>query len=139
MTTVTFVDAEAAAKAWARADAAIVAIVGQRVFLGVNNNAEFPQLVVERVGGGPQASEAPLDDALLQFSCWATSRGAAGALAYTVMSQAESMTVGTPMGDAAVGKRARSPLGPRYSTSEADQKAGRHRYVVDIEFTLTAA
>lgn len=139
MTAVTFVDAEAAAKAWARADSAIAAVAGQRVFLGVNNNAPFPQLVVERSGGGPQPSEAPLDDARIQFSCWAASRRAAAELAYTVMSQAESMTGSTPMGDEAVGKGARTVLGPLYVTSDADEKAGRYRYVVDIEFTLNAA
>lgn len=139
MSTVVFVDAEAAAKAWARADAAIVALVAARVFLGVNNEAPFPQLVVERSGGGPQASEAPLDDARIQFSCWATSRRSAATLAYTVMSSAESMTGSTPMGAEAVGKGARTVLGPLYLTSDADEKAGRYRYVVDIEFTLNAA
>lgn len=139
MSTVTFVDAEAAAKAWARANAAIAALAGQRVFLGVNNDAPFPQVVVERSGGGPQTGEAPLDDARIQFSCWATSRRSAATLAYTVMSSAQSMTTATPMGDEAVGKGARTVLGPLYLTSQADEKAGRYRYVVDIEFTLNAA
>lgn len=139
MTTVAFVDAETAAKAWARADAAIAAIVGARVFLGVNHAAPFPQLVAERAGGGPHTSQAPLDDALIQFSCWATSRRAAATLAYTVMGAAASMTAPTPMGVDAVGKGARCPLGPLYQTSQADEKAGRYRYVVDVEFTLNAA
>lgn len=139
MTTVAFVDAETAAKAWARADPAIAAVVGARVFLGVNHAAPFPQLVAERAGGGPQASQAPLDDARIQFSCWATSRRAAAALAYTVMGSAASMTTSTPMGAEAVGKGARTVLGPLYLTSQADEKAGRYRYVVDVEFTLNAA
>ena len=134
-----YVDAEGAAKAWARAQADIAAIVAQRVFLGVNNAAPFPQLVVERAAGGADPGEAPIDGALVTFSCWAASRGAAGALAYVVMSAAESMVPGTPMGAAAVGHGASVPLGPRYLTSGEDEKAGRFRYVVDVALTLRAA
>lgn len=137
MTTVTFVDAEAAAKAWARANANIAAVVAARVFLGVNNNAPFPQLVVERAGGGPQEGEAPVDDARVQFSAWASSRAAAAALAYTVMSEAESIAAPVTAGPAVM-KGARTSLGPIYLTSEADEKAHTYRYLVDITFTLNA-
>lgn len=138
MSTVTFVDAEAAVKAWARANAAIAAVVGQRVFLGVNNDGDFPQLVVERVGGGPHNSEAPVDDALVQCSCWATNRRAAADLAYTVMSAAHSITGATTAGGAVI-KGARAAFPPRYETTDADEKAHRYRYLVDITFTLNAA
>jgi hypothetical protein len=139
VTVKTFVDVEAAAKAWARADSDIAALVSTRVFLGVNNQAPFPQLIVQRVGGTAQDGNAPLDDATVSFSCWAASRAAAGALAYVVMSAAESMTGPTPMGSAAVGHGARTVLAPLYVTSDEDEKAGRYRYVVDVAFTIRAA
>lgn len=137
--TKTYVDAEGAAKAWARANSAISAIVGTRVFLGYNNVGAAAQLVVERAGGTVDDGEAPLDVARISFSCWAASRGAAGTLAYVVMSQAESMTGATAMGAAAVGHGARTALGPLYLTDQADEQAGRYRYVVDVDFVIRAA
>lgn len=140
--TKTFVDAEAAAKAWAKADTAIKALIGgssARVFVdGVNNDAAFPQLVVNRAGGAPDSGEAPLDVARISFSCWAARRGAAGQLAYTVMSSAESMAGPTAMGSGAVGLGAVCVLGPLYLTDQADEQAGRRRYVVDIDFVIRA-
>lgn len=134
-----FVDAEGAAKAWARAQPDIAAIVGTKVFLAYQNVGGGQQLVVGRAGGAADAGTAPLDVARISFSCWATSRGAAGALAYTVMSAAESMTGQTAMGSAAVGLGARCELGPVYLTDQADEQAGRYRYVVDIDFVIRAA
>lgn len=137
--TKTFVDVEGAAKAWAKANNAIAAIVSTRVFLAYNNAGTAPQLVVTRAAGTADASEAPLDVATISFSCWAASRGAAGALAYVVMGAAESMTGATSMGAAAVGHGARTALGPVYLTDQADEQAGRYRYVLDVEFVIRAA
>lgn len=136
--TKTFVDVEAAAKAWARAQPEIAAIVGARVFLAPNNAGPWPQLVVNRAGGGADPGEAPIDGALVTFSCWAASRGAAGSLAYVVMGAAESLVPRTPMGASAVGHGASVPLGPRYLTDAADEKAGRFRYVLDVVLTVRA-
>lgn len=139
--TKTYVDAEAAAKAWARATALISGVVSNRVFLGINDqgSGSFPQLVVGRAGGTTDPGEAPLDRARISFSCWATNRGAAGDLAYKVLSAAESMTGPTAMGSAAVGLGARCVLGPLYLTDQADEQASRFRYVVDIDFVIRAA
>lgn len=135
-----YVDAEAAAKAWAKADADINTASGGRVFLGFNNDAPLPQLVVGRVGGSVDPSEAPLDAPVISFSCWAANRMAAAALAYTVLSAAESMTASpTPMGSGAVGYGARCVLPPLYQTSEADELAHKYRYVVDVAFVIRAA
>lgn len=136
MTTKTFVDPEAAAKAWARGQGLAC---GQRVFLGVNNGAAFPQLVVGRAGGQPDFGEPPLDRPVISFSAWAENRAQAAALAYAVQSAAESMTGPTPMGAAAVGHGARTLTGPLYRTSDADEKAGRYRYLLDIELVIRAA
>lgn len=138
MTTAVFVDAETAAKAWARATAAISAIFGQRVFLGVTTGS-FPQLVVGRVAGAPDPGPTPVDYPVISFSSWATSRAAAAAGAYAVLSAAEAMTDPTPMGADAVGMGAHCLLGPLYLTSQPDEQAKRYRYVCDIQFAIKAA
>lgn len=66
-------DVEGALRTHLRADAGVVALVGQRVFFGVPKKATeatFPLVVVQRVGGGSDVSEAPLDVALVQVDCW---------------------------------------------------------------------
>lgn len=136
-----YVDAEAAAKAWAKANTAIAAIVAARVFLGVNNEAPFPQLVVTQVGGRPEDGDAPIDNPVISFSCWASSRPAARALADTVVSGAKSMTVGSPMGAAAVGNGAQVVLDPLFVASQPNEQAApaRFRYVTDVQFNIRAS
>lgn len=66
-------DTEGAVRTFLRANAAVAAIVGARVFFGVPKGAteaSFPLVVVQRVGGGDSDSEAPVDEALLQVDCW---------------------------------------------------------------------
>lgn len=66
-------DVEGALRAYLRADAGVAAIVGARVFFGVPRGATeatFPLITVQRVGGGADTSEAPLDIALVQIDCW---------------------------------------------------------------------
>lgn len=69
----TWPDVEGLLRTYLRADAGVAAIVGQRVFFGVPRGATeatYPLVVVQRVGGGQDASEAPLDVALVQVDCW---------------------------------------------------------------------
>lgn len=134
------VDAEGAVKAWAKAQTAISAIVGSRVFFEVNGSAPFPQLVVQRVGGGPLPGEPPIDQALIQFDVWGTQsasgkadgKASASALAEAVRNAAFFMTAETPMG-AAAGLWAEISLGPVWSP---DPESGRARYVVDVLFGI---
>lgn len=138
MTVETYVDAEGAAKAWAKANTPIAAVVGARVFLAPNNAASFPQLVVSRVGGAPDTSEAVIDAPVITFGCWAASRRAASDLAYVVATQAQAFRSPTAMGTGTEGMGARVLLGPLFVTDEADELAGRFRYVLDIEFVIRA-
>lgn len=69
----TWPDPEGAVRTRLRADAGVTAIVGQRVFFGIPKDADestFPLVVVSRVGGGQDGSDAPVDVALLQVDCW---------------------------------------------------------------------
>lgn len=66
-------DLEGGLRTWLRAQAALSAIVGQRVFFGIPKKATettFPLLVVSRVGGALDPSEAPVDRPLLQIDVW---------------------------------------------------------------------
>lgn len=68
-----FPDTEGAVRAWLRSAPDVSALVGQRVFFGVPKGATeatFPLVVVQRVGGGDDPSEAPVDIALVQLDCW---------------------------------------------------------------------
>ena len=82
-------DVEGAVRDHLRADADVAALVGTRVFFGVplDSNgqvtAQLPLVTISRVGGGDDASEAPIDQALLQIDCWAASRNKAQAHAVT--------------------------------------------------------
>lgn len=69
----TWPDVEGAVRDHLRADAGVTALVGQRVFFGVPRkatDATWPLVVVQRVGGGQDASDAPVDVALVQIDCW---------------------------------------------------------------------
>lgn len=69
----TWPDVEGLLRTHLRADTGVAAIVGARVFFGVPKGATeatFPLVVVQRVGGGADHSEAPLDVALMQVDCW---------------------------------------------------------------------
>lgn len=66
-------DVEGALRIFLRANAGVAAIVGQRVFFGVPKNAveaTFPLVTVQRVGGGDDEGEAPIDLALVQIDAW---------------------------------------------------------------------
>jgi len=80
-------DVEGAVRDHLRADVGVSALVGQRVFFGVplaadgTVAAQMPCVTVRRVGGGDDPSDAPVDQALIQIDCWASSRNKASAAA----------------------------------------------------------
>lgn len=64
-------DVEGALRTWLRADAGLQAVVGNRVFFGVPKRATtWPLITVQRVGGGQDFSDAPVDLALVQLDVW---------------------------------------------------------------------
>lgn len=82
----TWPDVEGALRTWLRAQSGVSAIVGNRVFFGVPRKAtesSFPMVVVTRVGGAPDLSEAPVDLALVQVDCWGSLNGAGDPLKAT--------------------------------------------------------
>lgn len=66
-------DVEGGVRTFLRANAGVSAIVGTHVFFGVPRKATedtFPLVIVQRVGGGDDPSEVPIDVALVQIDCW---------------------------------------------------------------------
>lgn len=71
-----FPDVEGVLKTWLKTQVALTAVVGERIVFGVTKGG-FPQITIQRIGGGPDGSDALVDNALVQFSCWASSKGSA--------------------------------------------------------------
>lgn len=64
-------DVEGALRTWLRGRAAITALVGQRVFFGIPRKAStWPLITLQRIGGGDDQSQAPIDRALVQIDVW---------------------------------------------------------------------
>jgi len=71
----TLPDIEGALRTWLRAQAAVTAAVGQRVFFGVPKGAaetSFPLITVQLVDARDDDSEAPLTQAVVQIDVWGT-------------------------------------------------------------------
>jgi hypothetical protein len=112
MTVDAFPDTEGAIRTWLRAQPAVTALVGQRVFFGIPKGATeatFPLISVQLVSTVPDPSEAPIDRALLQIDCWGSldasgngQKAAATALVNTVRALLHSITQPTPMGTVTV-------------------------------------
>lgn len=82
--TTTFADLEGGVKAWLRADAGVSALVGTRVFIGMPEACSYPAIDVRLLNDVDDAGQAPLQQALVEISCWANTKPAAAAVARAV-------------------------------------------------------
>jgi len=112
------VDVEAAVRAWARD------VLDVKVFFGVNQEADFPQVIIRRVGGAD-------DRALIQFDCWADTKADAAAAAAQLCT--ELTGVGTVDYE---GVRLHDALwlGTRWLPDEASDTP---RYIVEAQFAAS--
>lgn len=137
----TWADVEGAVRDHLRADAGVAALVGARVFFGIPKTApagSWPLVVVQRVGGGQDGSDAPVDVALVQVDCWGTLDGSgngvksvATALVNTVRAALE--TVGTDQAAVLRGAVVQSVLWL------PDPDNDRPRYAVTAEVTALSS
>lgn len=88
-------DIEGAIRTALRADSGVSAIVAQRVHFGVPTNPTWPLVTVQRVGGGDDPSEAPIDLPLVQIDCWGAERNKAQARALADAVRAWCRTIRT--------------------------------------------
>lgn len=63
-------DAEALAVQWAKANTELATLLSGRISTNLPKDPTFPFLTVMRVAGGPDDSEAPLDQPYLQWDCF---------------------------------------------------------------------
>jgi hypothetical protein len=135
-----FPDTEGAIRTWLRAQPAVTALVGQRVFFGIPKaatEATFPLVTVQLVSTVPDPSEAPVDRSLIQIDCWGSldasgngQKAAATALVNTIRALLHSITQPTPMGTVTVfGANVESV------TWLPDPTNDRPRYVLTAEVT----
>lgn len=130
-----FPDTEAAMKAFLKADAGVAALVGTRVFFGSpKQGATLPCIVLTRIGGGDDGSEAAIDQAVLNFSCWGRSKEEAFDVANAVRKAQRSirrrtLASGVDLHGAIVDTVLWSP----------DPQDDTPRYIVTTRVTATAA
>lgn len=92
MTVESYPDTEGACRTWLRTKASLTAVVAQRIFFGVPDDAaesDFPLITIQRISGGEDSSEAPLDVATLQIDVWGNLRGKAAIATLANSVQAE--------------------------------------------------
>jgi len=132
-------DVEGGLRTWLRADAALVALVGNRVFFGVPRAAvdsTFPLVTIQRVGGGQDPSEVPIDLALIQVDAWGTAADKGGkAVAWAVVnalrSRLETMRDRTTL-DTGIDAFGAEVVGVVWAPDPADD---RPRYTLTVEVT----
>lgn len=94
MTTVLFVDTEAAVRTWLRGHPLLVDLVGMRVFFGLPDNylpaEKGAAVTVQRIGGAPDGYDSS-DTPDLQFSCWGGTKAEAAALHLALMRALEQL------------------------------------------------
>lgn len=120
---VVWVDVENAVRSWARD---FVLSAERRVFFGVNNNVDFPQIVLHRLGGPDSAC-------LIQFDVWAATKATAAAAAAELASAVDALArydTGDVLLHAAVVESSRWL---------PDPETDKPRYIVDVTFVASAA
>ena len=129
--TTTFVDVERPVRDWLRTQA--VAGLGARVYVGVPTGATYPLLGMELIDGGVMPGEAPVADALFQFSVWGNTnqdRAAVQAAAWALVAVLQATNHAILDGLVLLGARIVTGPVPRY---DAD---GTPRYLIDAALTL---
>jgi hypothetical protein len=138
-------DVEGALRDYLRADAGVSALVGQRVFFDIpkaTRDSSWPMITVARVGGATDASEVPLDLALMSIDVWGSldasgngDKAGAAAVVNAVRSALEAMNGRTTLTTGVDG----------FGVQEAgvvwlpDPGNGRPHYTVTAEVTAIAS
>jgi hypothetical protein len=94
----TIPDTEGAMRTWLRAQSNITALVGNRVFLGgIPQQTAFPLIVLHQIGGADDESEAPVDNAVITFQCWAATKASASAVTRALRASLQSIRGATDL------------------------------------------
>lgn len=109
--TETYPDVEGGCRTWLRTLPAVTSVVDQRVWFAVPDDADeddYPLVLVQRVGGGDDPSEAVVDQCMLQLTVVGARRGkaVAAALALTLRAELKAIRAATAWGSDVVCHRA---------------------------------
>lgn len=129
--TTTFVDVERPIRDWLRD--LTVAGADDRIYVGVPTGATYPLIGMELVDGGVQPGDAPVADALIQFSVWGNSaqdRAAVQACAWALVAILQATNHAILDGLVLLGARVVTGPVPRFDPD------GTPRYLVDGALTV---
>jgi hypothetical protein len=129
--TTTFVDVERPVRDWLRTQS--VTGLAERVYVGVPSGATYPLLGMELIDGGVQPGDAPVADALIQFSVWgntAADRTAVQAAAWALVAVLQATNHAVLDGLVLLGARIVTGPVPRFDPD------GTPRYLIDAALTL---
>lgn len=110
-------------------------VANQRVFFGVpKENPIYPLVTVRRAGGGDDSSDAPLEIAVIQFSCWGRTKDEASQTVGQVRTALSSIR-----GEVTVGSTIIYGATVDIITWAPDPADDRPRYIVTTSVTARAA
>lgn len=124
-----FPDTEAAVKTAAKV---ALPVLGGRVFYSLPESYALPVLTVAQVSGGPQNTEAPIEQPRLTFSCWGKDKLDASDLRRALVGWLRSLT-DVQLDDTTWCYG----VADIFATWQPDDDARLARYVVDATFTVT--
>lgn len=146
MTTLTLVDTEAVAKAWAKAETHINAAVNSRVFFSTPQSyGKTPAatwIVLSLVGETHQAGDLGLQQPLIQFDCWSKpvsmggTKASAAVVALAVQTAARQLSFGQSV---TIGQSVISVGDVNQKRWLPDPTTNSPRYVVDVQFAMHGA
>jgi hypothetical protein len=140
VTTLTLVDSEATARNWARSETHITAQVGTRTFFSVpiaySKAAKAPWIVMTLVSETFQVGDLGLQEALIQFDCFAADKASAAGVAIAVQTAARQLTFGAPV---TVGTAVIAWAEAQTMRWLPDPTLNTPRYVVDVLFAMHGA
>lgn len=125
-----YADSMGGVRAWLKAHPYLASING-RVFFRIPVDPVYPLFRIARVGGGPQAGEAPVEDVMVGIDLWGGSYSEISALAAAVKSACHLLSPGTVMGTC-VGLNA-DVIG---DIDAPDPDTGKPRKVLTVLFTV---
>lgn len=136
MNTKTYVEIEGPLRTYLRTISALTTVVGQRIFFGPPDaGTSFPFITFSRIGGGPQAN-LPLDDAVVSFSVWGSTKEEAADVSAVLVGVLENIVAGTVLEAGVVCGGASVTLWLWRPDTSTDKPTAR--YLVDCRITVKA-
>lgn len=137
MNTKIYKEVEGPLRTYLRGVSALTALVAQKIFFGPPDvGTSFPFITFNRIGGGPQANLTPLDDAVVSFSVWGSTKEEAADVSAVLVGTLENIVAGTVLEAGVVCGGASVTLWLWRPDTSTDKPTPR--YLVDSRITVKA-